>query len=687
MKINPSRTLGALLTLIAGAAVSLAGGGRAWADPVTIKVDQPGAKVSPMLYGLMTEEINYSYDGGLYGELIQNRIFKNPPNGGAARGGGGRARGPATATAASAPAAPAPAPAAPNPIPHWTTVTKGSAKAAIATDTSNPVNTTALTTALKLDITAVTPGERAGVANDGFWGIPVKPSTKYTASFYAKSASFSGPLTVDIESSDGSTVYASGTVDGVGAAWKKYTLTLTTAANVTPTADTRFVISGASTGTIWFNLVSLFPPTYKDRPNGNRVDMMQLLADMHPAFLRFPGGNYVEGSNLAARFNWKETIGPLEDRPGHPSPWNYRSSDGMGLLEFCEWCEDLNMEPVLAVFAGYTLDRQVVPATDYPKYAQEAVEEIEYVMGDTSTEWGARRAKDGHPAPFKFRMVEIGNEDNLGSGGQTYDARFTVFSNAIKAKFPQIKTIASGRNIARTTAPDVQDEHHYPNNVAAALALTGGYDSATRNGSRIFVGEWATRVGAPTPQFSACVADAAYMTALERNSDLVIMYGYAPLFVNVNPAYPQYPGGPSYPSGMQWPTDLIGYDALTSFGSPSYYVQAMFAKNRGDTILPRDLAARDIYASATRDDQTREVILKFVNTRTAEAPMDITLQGVTQVDPTATGWTLTGNATDQNSVANPTKVAPKEFKINNAAAKFTYTLPAQSVVVLRVKTL
>jgi alpha-N-arabinofuranosidase len=667
MKTNSSRKLGTLLSLVAGAAVSLTCAGRAWADPVTIKVDQPGAKVSSMLYGLMTEEINYSYDGGLYGELIQNRIFKNPPAGGAARG----APGPATAAAAPGPVA-----GGPTPIPHWTTVTKGAAKAAIATDTSNPVNTTALTTALKLDITAGAPGERAGVANDGFWGIPVKPATQYTASFYAKSAGFAGPLTVDIESSDGSTVYASGTVEGVGTAWKKYTLTLTTAANVKPTAATRFVISGASTGTVWFNLVSLFPPTYKDRPNGNRIDIMQLLADIHPAFLRFPGGNYVEGSNFASRYNWKETIGPLEDRPGHPSPWNYRSSDGMGLLEFCEWCEDLNMEPVLAVWACYTLDSKATPAADYPKYAQEAVEEIEYVMGDASTEWGARRAKDGHPAPFKFRYVEIGNEDGLrgaAGGGPTYDARFTVFSNAIKARFPQVQTIASSPNIARTTPPDVQDEHHYPRTVAAALALTGGYDTARRTGPKIFVGEWATRIGSPTPQFSACVADAAYMTALERNSDLVIMYGYAPLFVNVNPG------------GMQWQTDLIGYDALASFGSPSYYVQALFAKNRGDTILPRELAARDIYVSATRDDQTKEVILKMVNTRTAEAPMDITLQGVTRVDPGATGWTLTGNPADVNSVANPTLVSPKEFKINNAASKFTYTLPPQSVVVLRVK--
>src|SRR5262249_46404908 len=211
----------------------------------------------------------------------------------------------------------------------------------------SPVPEPKLTTALKLDATSLKSGQRVGVANEGYWGIPVKSDTTYHASFYAKSnPEFRGPLTVAIESNDGTTVFAKAGVPRVSADWKKYNVTLKTG-KVSPSATNRFVISTGTPGTIWFSLVSLFPPTYKNRPNGNRADIMELLAGLKPAFLRFPGGNYVEGPDYNNRWDWKATIGPLEQRPTHMSPWRYRSSDGMGLLEFLEWCEDLNMEPIL----------------------------------------------------------------------------------------------------------------------------------------------------------------------------------------------------------------------------------------------------------------------------------------------------------------------------------------------------
>ena len=629
------------------------------AATLQVQADQPGIQISPILYGLMTEEINYSYDGGLYAELIRNRIFKDTAGGGRGRRGGGETE--------------APAPAA---IPHWTAVTKGSARAAISLDNKNPLNTTALTTALKLEIAAATAGDRAGVANDGFWGIPVRPATKYAASFYAKASGFTGPLTVAIESTDGNTVYASGTVDGIGAERKKYSLALTTAADVKPTADTRFVISGASPGTLWFNLVSLFPPTYKNRPNGMRPDIMQLMADMKPAFLRFPGGNYVEGGSFENRYDWKKTIGPLEDRPGHPGTWGYRSSDGVGLLEFLTWCEDLNIEPVLAVWACYTLNGQSASESEYAKYAQEAVEEIEYCIGDTNTTWGARRAKDGHSAPFKFRYVEIGNEDNLGGGPRTYDARFTAFYDAIKAKYPQIQIIASARNLARTRAPDVQDEHYYMN-VRSALTQANRYDNKQtynrETAPKVFVGEWATRDNKPTAAWNAALSDAVFLTAIERNSDVVIMSCYAPLFVNVNPG------------GQQWATDLIGYDTLTSFGGAAYYVQQLFYNNVGDVTVPYEMAGADLWAACSKDNKSGELILKLVNRREEPAPLEITLQGVPAVGQTATGWLLTGGMNDVNTVAEPMKVAPKEIKVNVGAPKFTQELPPRSLTVIRVK--
>jgi alpha-L-arabinofuranosidase len=671
------------------------------ADPgkIVVQVDKAGAKISPMLYGIMTEEINYSYDGGLYGELIQNRIFKNPaPRGGRGRRGGG------------ADAAPAAAPA----IAHWAVVSSEGAQGAISLDTTDPVNTIALTTSLKLNISSVSSGGRVGVANDGFWGIPVFPNTTYTASFYAKaSEGFSGPLTVDIESNDGK-VFATATVPAVGSTWQKYNVALKTS-QLEPTAAARFVVSGGSKGTLNFNLVSLFPPTYKNRPNGNRVDLSQLLADMKPAFLRFPGGNYVEGSDFANRFDWQKTIGPLEERPTHMSPWGYRSSDGMGLMEFLGWCEDINMEPVLAVWAGLCLDngRSVVTGDALKPFIQEALDEIEYITGDVSTKWGARRAKDGHPAPFKLTYVEIGNEDFLNNGTATYrgpEGRFALFYNAIKAKYPNLQIIA-------TTNPnsthDVIDEHFYMN-YNDAMTRAHMYDPSRRPRTtsdgkpapKVFVGEWATRDNNPTPAFHCALTDAAFLTGLERNSDLVIMSGYAPLLVNVNPG------------GQQWATDLIGYNTLVAFGSPSYYVQKMFYNSRGDVILPIALTPQlappaptpapattnaaagpgrgrgrgqggpppyTMFASSSREEATGDIILKVVNVLESPQSMEISLEGAPTIGKTAKLEVLTGALTDINSPAEPMKVAPKSSTID-ASAKFVREFPGYTVNVIRFST-
>jgi alpha-N-arabinofuranosidase len=668
------------------------------ADPgkIVVQVDKPGAQISPSFYGLMTEEINYSYDGGLYGELIQNRVFKNSGRG--RRGGGGDG---------------APAPT----IAHWSVVTSDGAQGAYSLDTTDPVNTNALTTSLKLNIATVPAGGRVGVANDGYWGIPAYSNTTYTASFYAKASDgFSGPLKVTIESSDGATNYASATVSGIGAAWKKYSVTLKTG-KVQSTAAARFVISGASKGTVNFNLVSLFPPTFKDRANGNRRDIMQLLADMKPGFLRFPGGNYVEGSDYANRWDWPRTIGPLENRPTHNTSWGYRSDDGLGLLEFLEWCEDLKMEPVLAIFAGYTLNGQSYP-DEYSRFVQEALDEIEYVTGDTSTKWGAERAKDGHKAPFKLTYVEIGNEDpGGGRGGQgTYPTRFPLFYNAIKAKYPKIQVISTRGDGYGNVVPDVIDDHHYMS-LPDALRSAHMYDTRARTtqagqpAPRIFVGEWASQEGGlgngsrpVTPSFNAALTDAAFLTGLERNADLVVMECYAPLFVNLNPG------------GRQWSTDLIGYNTIASFGSPSYYVQKMFSNNKGDVVLPVAVTAQiapaapptaaapptddaapgrrgrgrggagaptqTLFASSSRDKASGDVILKVVNAAETPQQVEISLDGVKSVGKTAKLELLTGGLNDVNSIAEPMKVAPKSSTID-AGTNFVREFPGNSVSVIR----
>ena len=316
---------------------------------------------------------------------------------------------------------------------------------------------------------------------------------------------------------------------------------------------------------------------------------MQLLADMHPSFLRFPGGNYLEGNSVATRFNWKETIHDISNRPGHQDDaWGYWSSDGMGLLEFLEWCEDLHMEPVLAVYAGYSMRAgHIAAGPDLEPFVKDALDEIEYVSGDPSTTWGAQRAADGHPAPFKLEFVEVGNEDNFDRNAGNYDGRFAQFYDAIKAKYPKIQVIATTRVNGR--APDVVDSHLY---VSAGEAAMEGhfhdYDNRPRTGPKVFEGEWATRGGqpAPTPNMADALGDAAFLIGMERNSDLVIMESYAPLLVNVS----DLRAGRGNGGSMQWNIDLIGYDALGSYGSPSYYVQKMFSLNHGDEVLAATIA-------------------------------------------------------------------------------------------------
>ena len=823
---------------------------------IVVQVDKPGAKIDPMFYGLMTEEINYSYEGGLYGESIQNRIFRNPQGGGGSApkvtgtkepvlfrtehysmssfsckipngsyiaklyfaetysgitGTGQRvfsfnvqgheykdfdiwakADGPNRAYVETVPVEVNNgefritfAPQVENPainaieiipqnassvstirinagcfeqftdstgqvwqpetgfeggnivdhgpivesagdtipgVPHWYLMALNDAKGAAAIDTSDPINTTALTTSLKLTISNVPDGGRVGVYNDGYWGIPVKPNWTYQCSFYAKASDgFSGHLTVSIESNDGATVYASEIVPSITGTWKLYKVTMKTDL-VASTADTRFVISAASRGSVNFNQVSLFPPVFKERigaalgerpATGFRSDIMQLLDDMHPAFLRFPGGNYIEGSNFANRFNWKAMVGPWEDRPGHQSPWGYRSSDGLGLLEFLEWCEDLNMEPVVGVYAGLHLNggRDVRTGEELKPYVQDALDEIEYITGDVTTEWGAHRAKDGHPSPFKLTYVEIGNEDFLNNGTATYrgpEGRFAMFYNSIKAKYPNIQVIA-------TTNPgvphDVIDNHHYMS-PSAAIRNAHIYDNVNRNGPKIFEGEWASQESGGgrglTPSFLCALSDAAFLTGLERNADIVIMTCYAPLLTRMNPG------------GSQWNTDLIGYDTLKSFGSPSYYVQKMFFNAKGDHVIPvaqiipqtipspestsEDAQARGgrgargrgsreaspstnepLFACASKEDSSGDIILKVVNIFNVDQTLAVELAGV-EVKKVATGQIMVGMPGDINSLDYPFNIVPTDFIVTDASSNWKHTFPGNSITVIRFKT-
>ena len=628
---------------------------RAAAPAITIDASAPAGKVSPLLYGLMTEEINHSYDGGLYAELIRNRAFLDD---------------------AASPA-------------HWTVVHGDGAAATMALDPGQPLNA-AIATSLRLEVTQASAGHAAGVANDGYWGIPVKPNTRYRASFFAKTApGVTGPITAAIESEDGTTTYARGRVSGLTQAWKQYDVALTTGA-LAPTAKARFVLTVDRPGTIWLGLVSLFPPTYRNQANGFRPDLLQMLIDMNPKFLRFPGGNYLEGDQIADRFEWKKTLGPLAERPGHMAPWSYRSSDGLGLHEFLLWAEDMNAEPVLAVYAGYSLKGAYVkPGPDLEPYIQDALDEIEYVMGPATSTWGSRRAKAGHPAPFKLTYVEVGNEDFFDRSG-SYDQRFVQFHAAIKARYPQLQVISTvgfehpENQRVRSLTPEIVDEHYY-RTVDAFLRARGQYDKYDRKGPKIFVGEWGayetpfepwnprSRGEAPTPNLRAAIGDAAWMTEMERNADLVIMHCYAPLLVNVSPG------------ARQWRPNLIGYDALRVYGSPSYHAIKLFATHLGDEILKAGTADTDVLVSVTRDSRSRRIYVKLVNPGSAAAPVRLDVTGAA-LRSTATALTLAGDPQATNAIDAPDRVVPQTSQVTGVASGFTYTVPANGIVVLMLET-
>jgi alpha-N-arabinofuranosidase len=612
----------------------------------TLMVDmtKPVAQVSPMLYGLMTEEINYSYDGGLYGELVQDRTFQSSRSD----------------------------------TENWVPVEQGTARGSVMRDMATGPSP-ALTASLKMTVTQADVANTYGLRNRGWWGVPLRANSTYTGSVYAKAdaAGIGAGARVSLIANYTGKVLATEKLPALTKDWKQYSFNLKTGGGVAPTADNQIVVSVDKPGTVWLQLLSVFPPTYKNRANGNRVDLMEMMAAMHPQFLRFPGGNYLEGDHINERFDWKKTIGPLVDRTGHRSPWKYQSSDGMGLLEFLDWCEDLKMQPVLAVYAGYSLMQEVVkPGADLVPYVQDALDELEYVTGDVSTKWGAERAKDGHPAPFALKYVEIGNEDFFDQS-RSYDGRYTQFYKAIKAKYPQLQLISTANsrgNEVKSVKPDVIDDHYY-RRAEQFFGDVHHYDAVDRRGPKIFVGEWATREGTPTPNMGAALGDAAWMTGMERNSDLIVMSSYAPLLVNVNPG------------GMQWQSDLIGYDANSAYGSPSYYAQAMFASHIGTEVLGADLegAGDRMFTSVTRDAAKGVVYVKLVNASSAAQAVKVSLTGAKDVKGTAKLTSLSAATTAaSNSIMEPKKVVPVESVVK-VGKEFQRTVPGYAVEVLEIE--
>lgn len=633
---------------------------------LTIKVDKPVASVSPRLFGLMTEEINFSYDGGIYGELVRNRILKDSEKG-------------------------------PD---HWRIIKDKTDSSNIQLDTKHPVNK-ALTVCLKAHLS--NDENKASIVNEGWWGFPVKPSSTYKGSVYIMAEDGGGPVTISLMNPEGDTTFASTTIQITGSSWKKVDFQLVTTKNQAITKNAILALCPAKGGDYYFTLLSLFLPTYNNTPNGNRTDIMELLAGMHPSFLRLPGGNYLEGDKFSTRFNWKNTLGPIDMRAGHQGTWGYRSSDGLGLLEYLQWCEDLHMEPLLAVFAGYTLNRDYLPAGPFLKpFVDEALEEIEYVTGDTTTIWGKKRAMDGHPKPFPLKYVEVGNEDGFDRSG-SYDGRFSQFYDAIKSKYPNLQVISTaggkdwlGQQTSVTSRkPEIVDEHYYRSSFDME-SDADHYDKYDRNGPKVFVGEWATREGSPTPNFNSALGDAAWMTGMLRNADLVIMSCSAPLFVNVNPG------------GMQWSSDLIGYNILNSYGSPSYYAQVMFNTFKGDQVIgvsgeniPTQLQKLNhkdslahvqpktypsLFYVATKDSKTGTIYLNVVNAAATGQQITIDFQGAARLERSGKAIVMKADKPeDTNTITDPQHIVPVTVQVKGVSSNFTYNFKPYSITILELK--
>ena len=356
-------------------------------------------------------------------------------------------------------------------------------------------------------------------------------------------------------------------IDGITAAWKTYRLSLTSA-ETDPKA--RLAIYATQPGTVWLDMVSLFPKaTWKDRPNGLRLDLAEMLVGLRPAFVRFPGGCWVEGEVLGDALRWKTTIGPISDRRTQWNLWKYHSTNGLGFHEYLELCEDLGAEPLFVINCGMS-HKENVPMDKMAEWVQDAIDAtIEYANGPDDSKWGAMRIKAGHPKPFDLKYLEIGNEN----GGKAYEERYALIYDAIKAKYPKMNLIADlWEGKAPVTRPlEILDEHYYFS-PEFFIANAHRYDSYDRKGPKIYVGEYAVTQGCGLGNLRAAIGEAAFMTGMERNSDVVILASYAPLFANVN--------------HKTWNPNLINFDGSRVYGTPSYYAQKMFSENRGDVVLP-----------------------------------------------------------------------------------------------------
>ena len=649
-----------------------------------VKTAKLGAPVQSTMYGIFFEDINYAADGGLYAEMVKNRSFEFPQH-----------------------------------LMGWRAFGK------FEVEDDGPFERNPHFVRLKYS------GHRdkyTGLENEGFFGIAVKKDATYRFSVWARCPE-GGKSTLEVSFVDNNTMeedqrFVKTTINVSGKEWKKYTAELKSPRTEAKAALRIYLLASGKDpiATTDVEHISLFPKdTWKGRENGMRKDLAQALYDMKPGVFRFPGGCIVEGTDLESRYQWKNSVGPVENRPLNENRWHYTfphrfypdyfQTYGLGFFEFFQLCEDFGCEPLPVISCGLSCQFQNPDPTkpgvhvaldDLDSYIQDALDLVEFANGPVDSKWGKVRAEMGHPEPFNLKFLGVGNEqwdydDAHGGYGPVFTERLKKFNAALRAKYPQLKLIGTtGPNSEgwdfdllqprmKELKVDLYDEHYYRNE---EWFLSHGlrYDSYDRKGPKVFAGEYACH-GSNKHKWNhyyTSLLEAAHMTGIERNADIVHMATYAPLFAHVD--------------GWQWRPDAIWFDNLRSFKSVSYYVQQLFATNKGTNVLQLTMDKKPVagqegqdglFASSVFDKQTAEVIIKVVNTSKQKQPVTINLTGL-KGERTANTITLCHDGMDdENTLDQPEKIIPQNGTLKLEAGKKSTVindeLPATSFRIYKVR--
>jgi alpha-L-arabinofuranosidase len=630
---------------------------------IVINANKTVAKIEPTMWGVFFEDINFGADGGIYAELIKNRSFEFF-----------------------------------KPLMGWKIEQKPFVEGAVTVLNragENLPNPRFLRVKSGIDNQAP-----IALVNEGFRGMGIKEKNGYDFSVQSRTAATGLKLHIELLDAKNNQIGSTVLAIQPSADFSKQTIRLFATANEKK-GQCRIWLEGK--GTIDLDMISLFPEdTWKKRPGGMRADMIQLLADMKPGFIRFPGGCIVEGFDLSQRYQWKKTIGPIEDRQLIINRWNFEFSNrnapdyfqtfGLGFFEYFQLAEDIGATPLPILNCGMACQfnsAEFVQLDQLDPYVQDALDLIEFANGPVSSVWGAKRAAMGHPEPFHLKFLGIGNEN----WGPQYVERLAHFQKAIKAKYPEIHLVTSSgtdpsgaryeylNKELRSMNADIIDEHFYRNR-DWFLQNAKRYDTFPRTGSKVMAGEYASHAdgisGNKKNNWQSALSEAAFMTGLERNADVVQLASYAPLFAHLD--------------AWQWAPDLIWVDNLQSYGTPEYHVQKLYSLNKGNKAIATTwnnqvIAGQDsLYASSVIDTVTHELIIKLVNVSLSAKQTQLQLEGIKKMLPQAELILLSGNEpTAINSIDQPMLVAPKTSSILFKKNKLDYELPASSFVVIKIK--